>query len=116
MATSTVGTLWIGDRDYTLDDLSLGEIEDFETAMGAPIADVDLRSAKAIIQLVYMVKRREDATYTLEQARAVRISDVIKPEEEPAPLGTGSTDAATAAPATEPTAASDPATSGAPAS
>jgi hypothetical protein len=119
---AVVGTIWIGDRDYTLDDLSLGEIEDFEEAMGAPMGDVDLSAAKAIIYLAYLVKRREDPTYTLDDARTIRLVDIIKPDDEgDAPLdvtdGTGATDAA--ADGTQPTDQTDasaPATSGPPAS
>lgn len=84
---AVIGTLWIGDRDYTLDDLSLGEVEEFETAMGgSSITEVDLTSAKAIIWLVYIVLRRENPDYTLDDARAVKLTDIIRPEEDPSPL------------------------------
>jgi hypothetical protein len=82
---AVIGTLWIGDRDYTLDDLELGEVEEFETAMGGQtMAEVDLSSAKAIIWLVYLVKRREDPEYTLDDARSVKLTDIIRPEEDEA--------------------------------
>ena len=79
---AVIGTLWIGDRDYTLDDLELGEVEEFENAMdGKTMAEVDLTSARAIIWLVYIVKRREDPSFTLDDARSVKLTDIIRPEE-----------------------------------
>jgi hypothetical protein len=117
---AVIGTLWIGDRDYTLDDLSLGEVEEFETAMGGQtLAEVDLSSAKAIIWLVYLVRRREDPAFTLDDARAVKLTDIIRPEEieADAPLG----DAVLASgdgdvPTNDETGDSEPETSGAPVS
>ena len=86
---AVIGTLWIGDRDYTLDDLELGEVEEFETAIGTTMGEADLTSAKAIIWLVYLVRRREDPEFTLDDARRVKLTDIIRPEEieADAPLG-----------------------------
>lgn len=116
---AVIGTLWIGDRDYTLDDLELGEVEEFETAMGCSMADVDLSSAKAIIWLVYLVKRRDDSTYTLDDARSLKLTDIIRPEEAEAGapladavLASGDADGA----ANGSTDGSDPETSGVPGS
>jgi hypothetical protein len=116
MATPVIGTLWIGDRDYTLDDLSLGEIEEFETALGTTMADVDLSSAKAIIWLVYLVRRRENPEYTLEDARAVKLTDIIRPEEEEARPTDGPDGDVAPAPGNDATDGSEPETSGVPVS
>jgi hypothetical protein len=94
---AVIGTLWIGDRDYTLDDLSLGEIEEFETALGATLSEVDLTSAKAIIWLVYLVRRRDEPGYTLDDARLVKLTDIIRPDED----GESPLDVATVAAAVE---------------
>lgn len=112
---AVIGTLWIGDRDYTLDDLELGEVEEFEAAMGGKtLAEADLTSAKSIIWLVYLVKRRENPEYTLDDARAVKLTDIIRPEENDSPLGVGIVDGDEADEASDSTDASEPETYGAP--
>ena len=116
MATSIIGTLWIGDRDYTLDDLSLGEIEEFETALGSTMTEVDLSSAKAIIWLVYLVRRREHPEYTLDDARSVKLTDIIRPEEEEPRPTEDEAVVVDLVPESGETADSEPETSGAPGS
>lgn len=111
---AVIGTLWIGDRDYTLDDLSLGEVEEFEGALGVTMAESDLTSAKAIIWLVYLVRRREDPGFTLEDARAVKLTDIIRPEEQDSPLDGETVDADEADAENDSTGASEPETYGAP--
>lgn len=60
-----------------IDSLTLGDIEDVEDAVGKPIAEVfDHMSAKAITALVWVVRRREDPAFTLDNARALRMGDV----------------------------------------
>lgn len=75
--------------NVNVDDLTLGEVDDFEEASGLSIVDVSklLKGkkplpAKALIALVWITKRRADESYTLEQARSVKVSEL---ETEPRP-------------------------------
>jgi hypothetical protein len=84
-----LGELTIDGKAYTLDDLTLGELEALEDHMSLPIAQIDLNSARAMKFLVWLLKHREDDTYTLQQAGDIKITDLIQPvpeEELPPPV------------------------------
>ena len=84
-----LGELTIDGKAYTLDDLTLGELETLEDHMSLPIAQIDLNSARAMKFLVWLLKHREDDTYTLQQAGDIKITDLIQPvpeEELPPPV------------------------------
>ncbi|WP_144121125.1 hypothetical protein [Catellatospora sichuanensis] len=83
------------------DDLTLGDLEDFEEFVGKPIDDVvrpvpvlddegnrvfDAKGrpemttkipAKGIICLVWLVKRKSDPSFTLADARKVRVTALV---------------------------------------
>jgi hypothetical protein len=82
------------------DDLTLGEMEEFEELSGRPLAkmmqgeivrdeeDQPLRDARGkvvrevdprvrdVIALVFLAKRRENPDYTLDDARKVKVSEL----------------------------------------
>jgi hypothetical protein len=68
-----------------LDDLELGEIEEFEELMGRSLGEVDLQSGKAMVHLIWIAKRREDPDYTLDDARKIKLSQLTGEEDEPDP-------------------------------
>lgn len=82
---STLGDLQIDGKRYSLDDLTLGELEALEDHMGLPLSQVDLNSARAMKYLVYLVKHREDPNFTLDNAGEVKITDLLTQEEEDNP-------------------------------
>lgn len=57
------------------DQLTLGEVEDFEQAAGQSIGTIlgGQLNGKALVALVWVMKRRDNAAYTLEDARKVRL-------------------------------------------
>lgn len=82
------------------DDLTLGEMEEFEELSGRPLAkmlqgdivkgedgrpvlgkdgkptrEVDVRT-KDLIALVFLAKRREDPAFTLDDARRIKVSEL----------------------------------------
>jgi hypothetical protein len=64
-------TVTIDGQAFELDDFEIGELEWLEDHLGKPITDFTvLNSMKAAVGLVYLVKRREDPSFTIEQARA----------------------------------------------
>lgn len=77
-----------------LDDLTLREIEDFETASGLSIGEIGAGKAlpaRALRALVWVVQRREDPAYTYEAAGDVKVGDL---EFEGPPAGAGIADSA----------------------
>lgn len=60
------------------DDLTLGEVEAIEEVVGKPFSEAfaGAVSAKAAIALVYVVKRRDNPDFTLDDARAYKIADL----------------------------------------
>jgi hypothetical protein len=79
----------IDGRTYTLDenDLELGEIEMLEDELDAPIEQIDFNRAKAMRVLVYLVIHRENPDFTMDDAKAVKVSALVPPTEEPEPDG-----------------------------
>lgn len=73
---SQIGTISVNGKAYDLDDLELGELEALEDFMGAPIGELALGSIKATIYLVYLIKRRENPEYSLDDARAEKFVSV----------------------------------------
>lgn len=63
-----------------IDDLTLGELEDFEEAAGISVADIQARGGsmpvRAVSALVWVTKRRDDKDFTLDQARKIKLSEV----------------------------------------
>lgn len=73
---SQIGTISVNGKAYDLDDLELGELESLEDFMGAPIGELSLGSIKATLFLVYLIKRRDDDKYTIDDARKEKFVSV----------------------------------------
>lgn len=69
------------DFQVDIDEFTLGEIDELEQAFGCKLEEIDLERAKALVWMVYLTKRRKDPKYTLEQARAIKVSALPQPEE-----------------------------------
>lgn len=62
-----------------LEDLTLGDIEDFEAAGGVPmtaLADGGQLPFKAVIALVWVIRRQQEPDFTLEDARRLRMAEL----------------------------------------
>lgn len=65
-------------------DLTLGELMDFEEASGEKVSDVFAASegaapsfsARTLTALVWVIRRRDDPNYSLDDARTVKIGDL----------------------------------------
>lgn len=73
---SQIGNISVNGKQYDLDDLELGELEALEDFMSAPIGEMSLGSIKATLYLVYLIKRRDNPEYTLEDARREKFVSV----------------------------------------
>jgi hypothetical protein len=68
-------------RTYPLDEFTLGELEWLEEHLGASMNDVQvLQTMKAAVGVVYLIKRRDDPAFTLEQAREVKLATLDAPD------------------------------------
>lgn len=68
------------------DDFTLGEVAELEAIIGKPLGDIftgGAVSAQSAIGLVYIAKRRQDPTFTLEDAKAVRVVDLEVARPDP---------------------------------
>jgi hypothetical protein len=84
-------------KAYEIDpsDLTWGEVEELEIFFGCVADDVDLESARGLLFLAWAAKHRTDSSFTLDQARALRVADIefgaVPPTvSEPAATGTPS--------------------------
>lgn len=68
--------IMLGGIKYEFSDLNLGELEELETHIGLPMDAISYGSAKTISFVVWLVKRRTDANYTLDDARSISIKDI----------------------------------------
>lgn len=69
---------------YDLEDFELGELEWLEEYIDAPLTDsAALNRMKTAVAFVYLIKKREDPSYTLEQARKIKLAAIDAPDEEP---------------------------------
>jgi hypothetical protein len=69
---------------YDLDEFEIGELEWLEDHVGGSLASGDtLFSMKAMVGFVYLIRKRENPEYTLDDARKVKLSAVGPDDEEP---------------------------------
>lgn len=79
----TDSTIVIDGKPYTLDpdDLELWEVELLEDTLDAPLAQIDFNRAKALRVLAYVVLHRDNPSFTLEDAKHIKLSAIGSPEE-----------------------------------
>jgi len=87
-----LGELSIDGKRYSLDDLTLDQLESLEDHMGLPLSQVDMNSARAMKYVVYLAKSGEDPSFTLEKAGQVRVAELIADEPEEVPPTNGAAD------------------------
>lgn len=61
-------------KDYPIDDFTLGEIEWLEDELGGSLDQVDLSSIKVVSRFITVIKRRDNPNFTLDDARALKLS------------------------------------------
>jgi hypothetical protein len=75
-----------------IDDMDLGELDDIEEIAG-PEASALMMSgrmtAKALIAVAYVVKRRDNPSFTIEDARKIKVTALKQPESPGKAEGNG---------------------------
>jgi hypothetical protein len=68
-------TISIEGKTYDLDDFELGDLEWLEEHVGRPLMEENaMFSMKAMVGFVYLIKRRENPQFTLDEARQIKLS------------------------------------------
>lgn len=67
---------------YRLADLSLGELESLEDYVAQPMDEISFGSAKVMAYLVYLVRRRTDPDYSLDDAKSIKIGSVTSEDAD----------------------------------
>ena len=84
MANDTL-TFHLEGNTTTIDDFTLGELEALEDYCGDSLDKINFASMKVAVFIVYLLKKREDTEYTLEQARELKLSIFDEAETEKRP-------------------------------
>jgi hypothetical protein len=62
-------------KSYDIDDFTLGDLEWLEEHIGMPLSDDGaLTSMKTMVGFVFLIKRRDNPSFTIEEARQVKLS------------------------------------------
>lgn len=69
--------LRIKGRDYSIDDLTLEEVDEIEELCDAALEDLDLRRAKTIRAVVYVLLKRDEPELTLEEVGKVKVAELM---------------------------------------
>jgi hypothetical protein len=80
-----VESVFIDGKEHNVADFPLGDLEWLEEYLGFDLDDERaLKSMKAAVAFVYLVKKQDDPEYTLDMARAEKVSVLNGPDEDPA--------------------------------
>lgn len=66
---------------FTLEDLTLGDVEEIEKYSGQPLAslgDEKANKGRLMTALAYVIKRKEDPKFSMEQAKQMPMSDITE--------------------------------------
>ena len=68
-----------GEFTFDLDKVTVGDIVDIEETVGMPwddIVDMDTPPTKVVLAMLWVVRRRQDPSFTLDDARQLPLSEV----------------------------------------
>src|SRR5512142_1656886 len=76
--------LKIEGREYSVDDLTLDELEQLEEAIGTPFDQMEFGSAKTLKHFAHLLISKTNPDFTLEDAGKLPISALMEEEEDEA--------------------------------
>ena len=62
-----------------INDLTLGEVEEVENYAGMPLAalaDSEAKKGKLLVALAWILKRKQDPSFTIEHAKRLSMGDI----------------------------------------
>lgn len=83
MADDDAMTIQVEGKSYAIDDFELGELEWLEDELGCDLDEMNPNSMKAILRFVYLIKRRDNPDFTMDDARKLKLA--VFTDEPPAP-------------------------------
>lgn len=78
-----------GGELYSADDLTIGDVAEIEEEFGEVIEDIDWRRKKAVIWLVWLVRRQKSPDLPIEAVSGTSILDLLGAEARPTEDGEG---------------------------
>lgn len=69
-------------KTYAIDDFELGELEWLEEELDCTLDELNPSSMKAAVRFVYLIKRRDNPEFTMDDARKLKVSVFADPEPE----------------------------------
>lgn len=66
---------------FTLEDLTLGDVEEVEKYSGQPLAslaDAESNKGRLMTALAWVIKRKEDPKFTIDDAKKMPMGDITK--------------------------------------
>lgn len=78
-------TIELEGKSYRIDDFELGELEWLEDELGVALDEINASSMKAALRFVYIIKKRDNPDFTLDDARKLKLSIFDDGEKEDAP-------------------------------
>jgi hypothetical protein len=77
-------TLMVDGVELVIDanEFELGEMEEIEAYTGADITNLDLASPRTLVILIYVLRRRTDPNYTLDDARKIKMGRLGEEDDE----------------------------------
>lgn len=78
-------TIQFEGKYFAIDDFELGELEWLEEELDCTLDEINPSSMKAAVRFVYLIKRRENPDFTLEDARKLKLQVFADEDQEPDP-------------------------------
>ena len=66
---------------FTLEDLTLGDVEEVEKYAGQPLAslaDAESNKGRLMTALAWVIKRKEDPKFSIDDAKKMPMGDITK--------------------------------------
>ena len=71
---------YLDGKAYELEDMELGDLEYLEEELGDLDDPQVMRSMKAAVRIVYVIKRQQEPDFTLEDARKLKLTVFDEPQ------------------------------------
>lgn len=77
-------SIFVDGREYRYGDLTYGELETLEDFFGGrSVTDLDLSSARVQMILVWLIRRRRDPEYDLDEVRKLTLDEMMEVTTDP---------------------------------
>ncbi len=76
-------TIQLEGKAYSIDEFELGELEWLEDELDCSLDEINLASMKTAVRIVYLIKRRDNPAFTLDDARKLKLEvfNELEPEK-----------------------------------